>query len=352
MQTRAASTYNAIGKIFAAPDFEGNPLKMEYDRMERKTAPESAAAGGLSEEERGRLVSLIRRSSRPLEPIPPVRGELPADWEQTVLRPGSIRAVLFDLYGTLFVSAAGDIASGGGKTEDGAAAEMSAYFRAAVNARHAKARAAGVKWPEVRVEEIWRGYAGSVLKEAAASALGENSSAKAGSMERSREIALRYEFAVNPAYPMPGALDTIRALRGQGLTLGIISNAQFFSPLLFDAFFDAAPAALGFDPELLIYSFEEGEAKPSPVLFVRAVDALAKRGAGPGETLYVGNDMRNDIAGAAAAGMKTCLFAGDRRSLRLRPDECGQLRPDMAVRSLAAIVNYLRPAHAEQEAGR
>ncbi|MDR2182321.1 MAG: HAD family hydrolase [Treponema sp.] len=308
----------------------------------------------LSAEERGRLVSLIRRSSRPLEPLPLMPGELPADWERTALRGASLRAVLFDLYGTLFISAAGDIASGSGAAEDGAAVDagMSAWFRAAVKARHARAHAAGVAWPEVRVEEIWAEY--SAQGKTASPLVEDNSTKEAcsGGAERSREIALRYECAVNPVYPMPDALETIRALRGQGFILGIISNAQFFSPLLFDAFFGAAPAALGFDPGLLIYSFEAGEAKPSPALFARALDALAQRGVKAAETLYMGNDLRNDITGAAAAGMKTCLFAGDRRSLRLRPDERGYPRPDMTVRSLADAARRLRAAYAGPEAGR
>ena len=47
-------------------------------------------------------VTIMRRQSRPLEPVPtgvsPVLRELPA-----------IRAVMFDIYGTLLISASGDI---------------------------------------------------------------------------------------------------------------------------------------------------------------------------------------------------------------------------------------------------
>jgi putative hydrolase of the HAD superfamily len=117
---------------------------------------------------------------------------------------------------------------------------------------------------------------------------------------------------------MPGAAETIGKLKDSGVVLGIISNAQFFSPLLFNAFFGKDPAEMGFDPRLLIWSFEEAEAKPSARLFEKALARLKVLGIKADEAVYTGNDIKNDIIPAAAAGFKTVLFAGDRRSLRLR----------------------------------
>jgi hypothetical protein len=45
LQTRATYAYNAIGEMLEAPDFGGSPLKVEYDRMGRKTAMQSADTG-------------------------------------------------------------------------------------------------------------------------------------------------------------------------------------------------------------------------------------------------------------------------------------------------------------------
>jgi hypothetical protein len=45
LQTRAAYAYNGMGEMFAALNFEGNPLNVEHDRMGRKTALESADTG-------------------------------------------------------------------------------------------------------------------------------------------------------------------------------------------------------------------------------------------------------------------------------------------------------------------
>jgi putative hydrolase of the HAD superfamily len=318
-----------------------------------------------------RLIGYIRSASPPLAPLPPP--ELPPDLADLLYSPEAgalkgIRALLFDVYGTLFTSAAGDISAGstgsdgagsgdigsgntgpGGSdgaglrglsrgealdalareyTADLTGKDLEAYFRREVLMIHGEARC---PYPEVRVEEIW----GRFLAETPAPPL-----LPGQTRERDpRDLALRYELAVNPVFPMPGAGETLAALRARGLVLGIISNAQFFTPLLFNAFFDASPEDLGFDPGLLIYSYELGEAKPSPALFAPALKRLASLGIAPEACIYVGNDMLNDIAGAAAAGFKTALFAGDGRSLRLRRDTPlpQGLRPDRIIRNLADL---------------
>jgi hypothetical protein len=62
-----------------------------------------------------------------------------------------------------------------------------------------------------------------------------------------REFAIEYELIVNPVYPMPGLENLLAACRQQDLAMGIISNAQFFTPLLFEWFLDARMEELGFD---------------------------------------------------------------------------------------------------------
>lgn len=133
-----------------------------------------------------------------------------------------------------------------------------------------------------------------------------------------RVAAVEYELRVNPCWPMPGLETVLESLREKKLPLGIVSNAQFYTPLLFTAFFGQSPANLGFNEDLSVWSYREREGKPSRRLFEKLAAALLRRGLRPEETLYVGNDMRNDIAPAAACGFRTALFAGDRRSLRWR----------------------------------
>lgn len=284
----------------------------------------------MNKTKQSRCIQLIRESAViALEPLP---AELPPEWEPLVSSglPRNIKAVLFDIYGTLFISAAGDISAAvtpgnaPDTTDTGRElAEMRDYFRRMVNQYHEKAKAAGIEWPEVAADKIWARYKGTMPPQW-------------GIPKHGREIALRYELAVNPVYPMPHAPEAINALAARGITLGIISNAQFYTPLLFNAFFNRSPVKLGFDPALLIYSYKEGEAKPSFRLFEKAKKRLANKKTAPEETLYIGNDIQNDIEPAAKAGFITALFAGDRRSLRIRDKKT---TPDFIINDLQALIH-------------
>jgi putative hydrolase of the HAD superfamily len=295
------------------------------------------------------LVELIRRFSFPLEPLAPP--PLPPEWD-LLPEGGPVKAVLFDVYGTLFCSAAGDIGTAeleagkpgrrerlldelAGKYAPGLRGkDLGNYFQAGVKAIH-REMAERTPFPELRVEELWTRF----LHE-------HGTKDPAGISLLSHTLALRYELTVNPVWPMPGAEETIRRLAGASVVLGIISNAQFYTPLLFQAFFFKTPAELGFDPALLIYSFEAEEAKPAPGLFRRAADRLAERGLKPEQCCYVGNDMFKDIYGAASTGFQTALFAGDGRSLRLRTGEeqVRGLKPSRVIRRLADLVPAEEPA--------
>ncbi|GHV17999.1 hydrolase [Spirochaetia bacterium] len=286
------------------------------------------------------LINFVRGAVAPLSPEPPPT--LPADMEALVYSrertiPG-IRAVLFDIYGTLLTSAAGEIGVSGHMqgSPDALALELGGkftgeelkqYFRSAVTRLHEE-RYPTTPYPEIRVEAIWEEF---LRRETGTAGIGPE------------ELALRYELAVNPAFPMPGALETIKTLKAAGFTLGIISNAQFFTPILLDAFFGAPPEGLGFELGLSVYSYEVGEAKPSPALFARALSGLSALNIPPASCLFVGNDMLNDIFPATAAGFKTLLFAGDGRSLRLREGNqlVGDLKPTGIIRNLADLPNLV-----------
>lgn len=269
------------------------------------------------------LEAQLRAWSQPLAPVPaglPARG--------TAL--SNIRAVVFDVYGTLFISAAGELQSAVTGTCAEAfhahlraaqiavppALDAATALTAAIHAEHARLRTGGNDHPEIDIRAIWRG----VLPPATTAAEIEI-------------IALAWECAANPVWPMPGLGDMLQRLRAAGMLLGIASNAQFFTPLLFDAFLGTSPSSLGFLPDLCRWSFQEGAAKPGPRLFELVAAALPARGLAPSNVLFVGNDLGNDILPAAAVGFQTALFAGDARSLRLR----NQPPPATVVTSLAAI---------------
>jgi putative hydrolase of the HAD superfamily len=98
------------------------------------------------------------------------------------------------------------------------------------------------------------------------------------------------------------------------------------------------------DPELTFYSYRFEVAKPSLALFRLAVEKLRLKGVSPSAALYIGNDMLNDIYPAKTIGFQTALFAGDKRSLRLRTDDprCKNLNADIIITDLIQLIPYIQ----------
>ena len=268
-------------------------------------------------------------------------------------RPG-IRAVLFDVYGTLLISGSGDVgtATATDTAEALTQALRDAHFqgdlakagergkcilKAEVLEWHNASKTAGIDYPEVDIAAIWK----RVIRRLRSEHLLEQASID---IEPIRQLGMEYECRVNPTWPMPGSLETIQSLKDRGYVLGIVSNAQFYTPLLFSAFFEQTVEELGFDPDCCIWSYKELEGKPSDRLFPKAGAALLKNhGIALSETLYVGNDMLNDMYTANKAGCQTALFAGDRRSLRMREQDerCMNLKPDAVITELKQILEIV-----------
>lgn len=284
---------------------------------------------------------VFRTRSRPLEPIPtgqrPVLGRL-----------AEIRAVLFDVYGTLFISGSGEVgtlresACGGALSEALDAAGMRTLRPAGragvdclfqvIERSHAASREAGVQYPEVDIVEVWR----EVLAELVRLGVLEDRAWERANLER---LAAEYEARANPVWPMPGVEACLRSLSARRLLLGIVSNGQFYTRELFSGLLGHPAEFWGFDRELQYYSYQYGRAKPGPDLHQMAANALSGRGLDPSSVLYVGNDVLNDLCPAAGLGFRTALFAGDARSLRLRPNDprTDGVAPDLVLTALAEL---------------
>jgi len=315
---------------------------------------------------------IISDLSRPLEPLPTSQNEV----IKTIT---GIRAVFFDIYGTLFISGSGDVGTDGvssgtstiqnlstpleesigkifcelcyeafdaTKCDSGMFAmpgqssehdcvalgkKLMACYQQEILRVHAKKTQAGIDCPEVDIVEIWRTVAQSVL------ALPDD---VISNLDVKR-LAIEYEVRTNPVWPMPSAIDCIGRLASANLMLGIISNAQFYTPLLFPALMQRTLKELAFSPEMQYYSYQYGMAKPDEFLYRQALAGLEEKNIKPSEMLYVGNDMLNDIMPAARVGFQTALFAGDRRSLRPRVGDSrvAGVVPDIVVKDLTRLVD-------------
>ncbi len=282
---------------------------------------------------------IFRSICQPLEPVPtsehPVLRELPG-----------LQAVLFDVYGTMFISGSGDVgvAQESGKPDALAAAFAAAGFRGRLDAERGvqcmlsviethqeRERDHGIDYPEVDIREVWRDCLDEMTRRGWMDSVAADFDLK--------QLAVEYEVRTNPTWPMPGLVDCLDQLRAAGLNLGIISNAQFYTLQMFHGLLGATPEALGFDPDIQFYSFRHLRAKPGTFLFELAAKALAKQGVAAEKVIYIGNDMLNDIQTAQNIGFRTALFAGDRRSLRWRPDDdrVQSVTPDLVLTDLKSF---------------
>ena len=286
---------------------------------------------------------MIRRHCQPLEPRP-------TGVSAQLSRIPGLRAVLFDIYGTLFISASGDVGTAAvgpvvasmaealhtvGVSSDFAEVAVEA-FRKTIDSHHQARREEGIEFPEVDIREVWHEVLVSL-------GLRPISAGRSVSIDEDH-LAIEYEMRVNPVWPMPRLLETITEIRQVGPVLGLVSNAQFFTIELFTATLNKTPSSLGFDPELQYYSYRYYHAKPGRKLYELAKRTLLVRGIRPSEVLYVGNDMLNDILPASQTGFRTALFAGDARSLRRRNSDSRvrTVQPDIVLTDLAQLLHVVK----------
>lgn len=276
---------------------------------------------------------LFKKYTRPLSPIP--TNQHPAGRLND-----AVQCILFDVYGTLFISDSGDSGIAGSKSEkyleiqnlidryhlDTTSENLLQTLYDCIEQKHAALRREGIDYPEIEIDVIWK----EILN--------------TGDRSAARQFALEFELIVNPVYPMPHLKNLLGFLKRRQIPMGIISNAQFYTPYLFDWFLNTDLQELGFDSELIFLSYRLKHAKPSGMLFELAAEKLKHAGVPRSSVLYVGNDMRNDILPATKTGFQTALFAGDRRSLRLRENDpqCKDVSPDLVITDLLQLLDHIK----------
>lgn len=288
------------------------------------------------------MEALKRAIRARLKPMQPISADIPPR-----LRPlPEILAVVFDVFGTLLISAAGEIsahvdgahraAALAGEAVAAAGIELPAEAEAGLAValtdelarRRAAAQAAGVPHPDPDIRDAWR----AVLKTVGA----------VSTTAQVERLTVEFELRANPTWLMPGALACLRSLHGHA-ALGIVSNAQFSTQFILDEQLGGSLSNL-VPRDRCLWSYQHGRAKPGTELFELAAERFAAAGIGRSECLFVGNDMLNDVWAAAACGFRTALFAGDARSLRLRYDDerCRALQPDLIITALEQLPPLLR----------
>lgn len=271
--------------------------------------------------------------------------------------PDPIKAVIFDIYGTLLISSSGDIDQASLSAENMQQAMQAGGFdfdtcdssvckflldqlRNKIDLQHDELRSKGHPFPDVDIFRVWK----EMFQEAENAGL-----IKLSGDESWADTIMVFELLSNRVYPMPGMKEILQWIKGKGIPMGIVSNAQFYTPIIMNHFltgtFITEQQIELFEDDLSVFSFKELRAKPDTSLFSKFIPALKnKYGIQPNETIFVGNDMLKDIVTAKDSGLRTVLFAGDDRSLRIREDD-SRVRgyfPDFIINDLLQIKDILK----------
>ena len=294
----------------------------------------------------------IKRWLDKLEPMEPETPELCPNLKKE--KP--IKAVIFDIYGTLLISSSGDIDQAtfteenmkqaliaGGFANKNTKPEAYSFLlkelpvKVASNQKETAAN--GHPYPDVDIFRVWDEMLAEAEKKGWIKRTGDESLA---------DTIIVFEILSNKVSPMPGMKEVLEALKSKEIPLGIVSNAQFYTPIIMNYFlsgeFSMQQEINFFEPELTAFSFSELRAKPDVELFEKIIPALKQKyGIKPSEAVFIGNDMLKDVYTAKKAGMQTMLFAGDNRSLRLREtdERVRGLFPDFIITDLKQLLTIV-----------
>jgi putative hydrolase of the HAD superfamily len=133
--------------------------------------------------------------------------------------------------------------------------------------------------------------------------------------EVSDELLQRYvaekERIADEMQPFPDAIAVVRALRGLGVKVGVLTNGPSgFQRRKLDV------SRLGPELDAIAISEELGAAKPEPAAFAKALELLGTRAE---ETAMVGDSLENDVLGGLAAGLTAVVWMPGARSGDLPP---------------------------------
>lgn len=296
-----------------------------------------------------RFIEELLKELKPIEP-------LDTGVQPVIRKDSGIKGILFDIYGTLLVSSSGDIdrvtissqnlqkafESSNIKlinSSDIATDSILCDFEHTIRICHQEARKNNIPYPEIDILSIWE----IVLIHAKRKKL----IAYNGDANIMRMTCI-FEFLSNKVYPMPGMIEVINGLNKKNIPLGIVSNAQFYTPVVMNYFLKNETSldetVAFFDPELTVFSYKLGMGKPDTKLFHELIPVLkTKYGLLPHEVLFIGNDIIKDVYSSSIAGFKTALFAGDRRSLRLHSSDlrAKDTKPDFIITDLRQIYDII-----------
>jgi hypothetical protein len=203
---------------------------------------------------------------------------------------------------------------------------------------------AGVeKYPEVVVDRLWESFIKMLFQKDY-----QFDASFYGSLnEYSRKVAYFFHAKLQGTECYPGAATALRHVASAGLVQGFLADGQCFTAAQLQRGLTRQDPTVNLDElvdcPLRVFSFEVRGRKPSERLFRQGLSALAVRDISPDQVLHIGSRVQQDLVPARRFGMRTALFAGDKASLQATPEQIKEAasRPDVLLTELSQITEVI-----------
>jgi hypothetical protein len=298
-------------------------------------------------------------------PAPPVVERVKA--RPHLVRLPEVRAVLWNVYGTLLAVAGGDLVFehpqafvmslaldktiqefkmwGSMSRKPGQPSEYLQQIYTQLLTEQRSVPPGTERHPEVAADRLWEAILKRLLQKDYKFDAGFFGSLN----EFSRKVAYFFHASLQGTACYPGAAQALGHVAGLGLSQGLLADGQCFTAVQLQRGLSrqGADADLNqwLSPGLVALSYEVRGRKPSERLFRQALSALAEKGIEPNEVLHVGARLAQDLVPARRLGMRTALFAGDKASLQATAEQLKEPsgRPDVLLTELSQIAEVVGP---------
>jgi FMN phosphatase YigB (HAD superfamily) len=197
--------------------------------------------------------------------------------------------------------------------------------------------------PEVSSERLWESVVKTLLQKDYRFDAGFYGSLN----EFSRKIAYFFHRCLQGTACYPGTAETLVLIKERGLTQGLLGDAQPFTLLQLQRGAEAQRPDIRveelLDEGLRFLSCDMRGRKPSDRIARKVQGQLRELRLEPDEILHVGNSMTRDVIFGRRLGFHTALFAGDRNSLQATAEQLKDkaTRPDVLLTDLTQLADVI-----------
>lgn len=189
------------------------------------------------------------------------------------------------------------------------------FYHGLIAMKHEEGKKGGKTFPEIKIDELWNVILSILIN----NGYNLDDHLRGSRKDTAMCIAYFYNFFALKRGFFPGVVETLKELKANNIKLGIISNAQFYTPIDLSLFLRDQDDKLVdylelFEQDFVFFSYEYGVAKPTGIFYERLFDALYEHSVLPEQTVFIGNDLLLDVKSAQDVGLKGALFTGKSQS--------------------------------------